>query len=136
MQLTGRKTPLFCIHPANGEVLVFVNLAKYFVNDRPFYTFRPRGFNEGEQHFETINEIVSTYLNAIRKRQPRGPYALAGYSLRGPIAFELAKVLESQAGRVLQAGPGESVADQIGNLKRMLQASLADPNLTVLFALQ
>jgi hypothetical protein len=48
----------------------------------------------------------------------------------------IAKVFESQAGRVLQAGPGEGVADQIGNLKRMLEASLADPNLTVLLTLQ
>jgi hypothetical protein len=47
----------------------------------------------------------------------------------------IAKVIESQAGRVLPAGRGESVAEQIANLKRILEASLADPNLTVLLTL-
>jgi hypothetical protein len=45
-------------------------------------------------------------------------------------------MFESQAGRILPAAPGESVADQIANLKRMLEASLADPNLAILFTLQ
>src|SRR5882672_9953515 len=40
LQLTGRKTPLFCVHPGTGDVLGFVNLAKYFVNERPFYALR------------------------------------------------------------------------------------------------
>jgi hypothetical protein len=48
----------------------------------------------------------------------------------------ISRVLESQAGRFLEAGAGDSVADQIANLKRMLEASLADPNLTVLFTLR
>ena len=100
LQLTGRKTPLFCIHPAVGEVLVYVNLAKYFVNDRPFYAIRARGFNEGESHFSTLEEIVEIYVDAIRKRQPHGPYAIAGYSFGGIAGFEVAKRLEAQGERV------------------------------------
>lgn len=94
------KTPLFCVHPGVGEVLVFVNLAKYFVNERPFYALRARGFNEGETYFETFDEMVSVYVEAIRKRQPHGPYAVAGYSYGGAVAFEIAKVLEAQGERV------------------------------------
>lgn len=100
LQTTGTKTPLFCVHPGVGEVLVFVNLAKYFVNERPFYALRARGFNEGETYFETFEEMVSVYVEAIRKRQPHGPYAIAGYSYGGAVAFEIAKVLESQGERV------------------------------------
>jgi acyl-CoA synthetase (AMP-forming)/AMP-acid ligase II/thioesterase domain-containing protein/acyl carrier protein len=104
LQLSGTKTPLFCVHPGVGEVLVFVNLAKYFVNERPFYALRARGFNEGEKYFTTFNEMVSTYVNAIRSRQPHGPYAVAGYSYGGAVAFEIAKVLESQGERVAFVG--------------------------------
>ncbi|KVE41070.1 non-ribosomal peptide synthetase [Burkholderia sp. BDU5] len=100
LQLTGAKTPLFCVHPGVGEVLVFVNLAKYFVNERPFYALRARGFNEGETYFSSFDEMVNTYVEAIRKRQPHGPYAVAGYSYGGAVAFEIAKVLESQGERV------------------------------------
>ncbi len=100
MQLSGEKTPLFCVHPGVGEVLVFVNLAQYFVGDRPFYALRARGLNEGEQPFTSFAEMVETYVAAIRKRQPHGPYAVAGYSFGGAVAFEIAKVLEAAGERV------------------------------------
>ncbi|MFE3319838.1 alpha/beta fold hydrolase [Nocardia sp. NPDC059195] len=100
LQPVGDKTPLFCVHPGVGEVLVFVNLAKYFVGDRPFYALRARGFNPGEVPFSTFDEMVDTYVAAIRKRQPHGPYALAGYSYGGAVAFEIAKRLESAGERV------------------------------------
>ena len=104
LQATGQKTPLFCVHPATGEVLVFVSLANYFVNHRPFYALRARGFSPGEKQFESIDEMVSTYVAAIRARQPHGPYAIAGYSFGAPIAFEVAKALEAQNERVAFCG--------------------------------
>ncbi|MFF6813404.1 AMP-binding protein [Streptomyces sp. NPDC012403] len=100
MQTNGTKTPLFCVHPGVGEVLVFVNLAKYFVGDRPFHALRARGFNEGEKPFATFEEMVDSYVEAVRARQPHGPYALAGYSYGGAVAFEMAKVLREQGERV------------------------------------
>ena len=104
LQVTGNKTPLFCIHPGTGEILVFVGLANYFTNDRPVYALRARGFNPGETHFGTFEEMVSTYVETIRKRQPHGPYALAGYSFGAPVAFEVAKALEAQGERVAFLG--------------------------------
>ena len=100
MQVIGDRTPLFCVHPGVGEVLVFVNLAKYFVGERPFYALRARGFNPGEKPFQSFTEMVDTYVRAIRSRQPHGPYAVAGYSYGGAVAFEIAKVLEAQGERV------------------------------------
>ncbi|WP_371618401.1 AMP-binding protein [Streptomyces sp. NBC_00454] len=100
LQTGGTKTPLFCVHPGVGEVLVFVNLAKYFVGDRPFYALRARGFNEGEKPFVTFDQMVDSYVDAIRARQPHGPYAVAGYSFGAAVAFEIAKVLRSQGERV------------------------------------
>lgn len=100
LQSSGDKTPLFCVHPGVGEILVFVNLAKYFVNERPFHALRARGFNEGEVFFTRFDEMVESYVEAIRARQPQGPYAIAGYSYGGAVAFEIAKVLEAQGERV------------------------------------
>jgi acyl-CoA synthetase (AMP-forming)/AMP-acid ligase II/thioesterase domain-containing protein len=104
LQVTGNKTPLFCIHPGTGEVLVFVGLASCFANDRPVYALRARGFNPGESHFGTFEEMVATYVQTIRERQPHGPYALAGYSFGAPVAFEVAKTLEAQGERVAFLG--------------------------------
>ncbi|WP_217712100.1 non-ribosomal peptide synthetase [Kitasatospora sp. NA04385] len=100
MQTGGDRTPLFCVHPGVGEVLVFVNLARYFVGERPFHALRARGFNEGEKPFRTFEEMVDSYVAAIRARQPHGPYALAGYSFGAAVAFEIAKQLERAGERV------------------------------------
>ncbi|MDX7988428.1 peptide synthetase [Xenorhabdus sp. 12] len=104
LQTTGNKTPLFCIHPGIGEILVFVNLAKYFINDRPFYALRARGLEEGEEHFTSFEELITVYLEGIRSHQPHGPYAIAGYSYGSPVAFEIAKRLEAQGERVAFVG--------------------------------
>ncbi|WP_372463206.1 AMP-binding protein [Streptomyces spinosus] len=100
LQTSGEGTPLFCVHPGVGEVLVFVNLAKYFVHERPFYALRARGFNPGEEPFESFEEMARTYADAIRARQPHGPYAIAGYSFGAAVAFEVAKLLEADGERV------------------------------------
>ncbi|NSC20063.1 alpha/beta fold hydrolase [Streptomyces albus subsp. chlorinus] len=100
LQVTGGGTPLFCVHPGLGEVLVFVNLAKYFTGERPFYALRARGFGEGETHFASFDEMVTTYTEAIRRVQPGGPYAVAGYSYGGAVAFEIAKRLEADGDEV------------------------------------
>jgi acyl-CoA synthetase (AMP-forming)/AMP-acid ligase II/thioesterase domain-containing protein/acyl carrier protein len=100
LQATGKKTPLFCVHPGNGEIFIMTNLAKYFLSDRPFYALRPRGFNEGEKVFDSVDEIVDLYVDAITKRQPHGPYAIAGYSLGVRLAFEIVKRFEARGERV------------------------------------
>ncbi|MER7786905.1 non-ribosomal peptide synthetase [Streptomyces sp. NPDC097640] len=100
LQVTGDGTPLFCVHPGLGEVLVFVNLAKYFTGERPFYALRARGFGQGETHFGSFADMVSTYVEAIRRAQPSGPYAVAGYSYGAAVAFEIAKRLEADGDEV------------------------------------
>jgi thioesterase domain-containing protein len=104
LQLTGRKTPLFCVHPGTGDILSFVNLAQYFANERPFYALRARGFDQGDECFRSFDDMVFSYADAIRLRQPRGPYAVAGYSYGGPVAFEIAKVLEARGEHVAFIG--------------------------------
>ena len=104
LQVSGHKTPLFCVHAGSGEVLVFVSLAGYFVNERPFYGLRARGFDAGQTYFESFDAMIDTYVTGIREHQPHGPYALAGYSYGAPVAFEIAKRLQAQGERVAFVG--------------------------------
>lgn len=99
LQAGGDKTPIFLVHPGVGEVLVFLNLAKY-ITERPVHAIRARGFDEGEEYFRDIPETVSTYYNAIKRTQPQGPYALAGYSYGCMLAFETSKLLEANGDEV------------------------------------
>ncbi|KAG2346155.1 atromentin synthetase [Suillus weaverae] len=104
LQLSGNKTPIFFVHPGVGEVLIFVNLAKYFHNERPFYAFRARGFDAGHPYFTSMDEMVSCYAAAVKKTQATGPYAIAGYSYGGVVAFEVAKRLEAMGDEVKFVG--------------------------------
>jgi acyl-CoA synthetase (AMP-forming)/AMP-acid ligase II/thioesterase domain-containing protein len=92
----GTKPPLWLFHPGVGEVLVFLNLAKY-LDDRPVYALRARGFEAHETFFPSIADAVRTYAAAITAVQPAGPYALAGYSYGAMLAFETAKALNARA---------------------------------------
>lgn len=103
LNATGDKTPLWLVHPGVGEVLVFLNLAKY-VTDRPLYALRARGFEEGEEFFKDLPEIFETYHKHIKATQPTGPYAIAGYSFGAMIAFEVAKILENNGDEVKFVG--------------------------------
>ncbi|KAK7917916.1 hypothetical protein PG985_009790 [Apiospora marii] len=93
---TGSKPPLWLFHPGVGEVLVFVGLARRLAqdDDRPVFALRAAGFEPHQPPFASIEQAVDLYAAAIRRRQPRGPYALAGYSYGGMLAFETAKRLQ------------------------------------------
>ena len=93
LQTNGDKTPLWLFHPGSGDILAFVALSQRLL-DRPVYGIRARGFNVDDTFFTSIGEMASTYFTHIRKKQPQGPYAIAGYSLGSSVAFEVAKLLE------------------------------------------
>ncbi|KAF9889636.1 hypothetical protein FE257_007144 [Aspergillus nanangensis] len=95
----GSQTPLFLIHPGSGDILVFIALATQFPN-RPVYALRTRGYNINETVFSIMQEAAQTYVFHIRKTQPQGPYAVAGYSLGSTLAFEVGKLLEAQGQEV------------------------------------
>ena len=99
LQHHGSKTPLWLVHPGIGEVLVFFGLIPYFA-DRPIYGLRARGFNQGEVPFRSLTDAVATYYHALKRQQPDGPYALAGYSYGSMLAFEIAKILEANGDTV------------------------------------
>lgn len=99
LQPRGEKTPLWLIHPGVGEILVFLNLSKYLI-DRPVYALRARGFSKGESFFSSIEEVIITYHDCIKKTQPHGPYAIAGYSFGAMLAFEISKILEADGDEI------------------------------------
>ncbi|KAL5041950.1 hypothetical protein BDW71DRAFT_156214 [Aspergillus fruticulosus] len=107
LQPHGTKTPLWLVHPGVGEVLVFVSLAHH-LKDRPVYAFRAKGFNAAaglpEPPFTSLEELFTTYRDAIKERQPHGPYAIAGYSFGGMVAFEVSKLLEQAGDEVRYCG--------------------------------
>ncbi|KAI0121239.1 hypothetical protein BJ170DRAFT_645580 [Xylariales sp. AK1849] len=98
----ARTPPIWFIHPGLGEILVFLNISRYF-SDRRVYALRAPGFNSGEKMFESIDQMTDVYMDSIRQRQPNGPYILVGYSFGSMIAFETTKKLEAAGREVFMA---------------------------------
>jgi thioesterase domain-containing protein/aryl carrier-like protein len=94
LQSQGAETPLWLIHSEVGEVLAFLDLAKY-ITDRPVYALRAQGTEGDEDFFRDIPDAVNVYHAAIKNLQPEGPYAIAGFSYGAILAVEVAKALEA-----------------------------------------
>jgi amino acid adenylation domain-containing protein len=84
----GPGRPLFLVHPAGGEVLCYVPLARHLTG--PVY-----GLQAPEERL-SLEEMASLYLRSVRTAQPEGPYLLGGWSFGGAVAFEMARQLESR----------------------------------------
>ncbi|MEW6732307.1 MAG: amino acid adenylation domain-containing protein [Acidobacteriota bacterium] len=96
IQPRGSKRPFFCVHPAGGNVLCYVNLARHLGLDQPFYGLQARGLNAAAEPDTNIKDMAACYIEAIRTVQPHGPYLLGGWSMGGLVAFEMAQQLRKQ----------------------------------------
>ncbi|MCG6137779.1 MAG: amino acid adenylation domain-containing protein [Nostoc sp. LLA-1] len=100
LQPQGSKRPFFCVHPAGGHVLCYVNLARYLGTEQPFYGLQAQGFNGTKAPLETIEDMASLYVKAMQKVQPEGPYQIGGWSFGGVVAYEVAQQLVQQGQEV------------------------------------
>src|SRR6185312_8784441 len=89
----GTESPLFCVHPFFGLAHCYIEFANLLGPNQPVYGLQSHGLEEGQQPLSTIQEMAAFYLQSIRSVQPSGPYRLAGWSMGGVIAFEMAQQL-------------------------------------------
>lgn len=96
----GSNPPLFLVHGAGGNVLLYRGLAEHLVPDFPLYGLQSKGLDGKSQPLQTIEEMASCYLREVRSVQPRGPYYLGGYCLGGTVAYEMAQILRREGEQV------------------------------------
>lgn len=89
----GSRPPLFLVHPAAGTVDCYVALARHLDPDQPLYAFQAAGVAGQGEPCDSIETMAARYVEAMRRRQPRGPYRLGGWSLGAIVAFEMARQL-------------------------------------------
>jgi acetoacetyl-CoA synthetase len=88
-----RERPLFIAHSMSGTMLELWALAREMDCHCAVYGIQSRGLREGEVPNSRVEDIAADYIMQIRSVQPHGPYALAGFSMGGLIAFEIAQQL-------------------------------------------
>jgi aspartate racemase len=96
----GSQLPLFLVHGAEGNVLLYRRLAHHLGPDQPVYGLQSQGLNGNGSFHTSIEEMASHYVRELIALQPSGPYRLGGYCLGGTIAFEMAQQLQAQGERV------------------------------------
>ncbi|WP_330306332.1 MULTISPECIES: amino acid adenylation domain-containing protein [unclassified Streptomyces] len=87
----GERTPLFCVHPGLGLGWSFASLLRHLDPARPVHALQsPALLTGADQLPRTMDEMADAYTARIRARRPHGPYALAGRSFGGALAYEIA----------------------------------------------
>ena len=89
----GNGTPLFLVHDADGETLLYRNLAQR-LGDRPVYGVQPHARAGSPIVHTRIPDMAAHYIVEIRKLYPHGPYFLGGLCAGGVVASEMVLQLE------------------------------------------
>jgi amino acid adenylation domain-containing protein len=108
----GTRTPLYIVHGAGFNVLIFNALSKQMAPDQPVYGLQAKGLDGTEEPAASVEEMAAHYVAAITAANPSGPYALAGYSFGGIIAFEMARQLTAAGRQVVFLGMFDTYAER------------------------
>ncbi|NIX91855.1 non-ribosomal peptide synthase/polyketide synthase [Pseudomonas fulva] len=88
--------PLFCLHAGFGTVFDYEPLARRLDGVRQVIGVQCRMLLDKHWQDSSLEAMAQDYAGFIREQQPQGPYHLLGWSLGGPLALLVARVLEGQ----------------------------------------
>lgn len=86
----SKKQPIFVVHAIEGFALPLKTLADRI--NSPVYGLQCTA----DAPLESIEKLAKHYISIIKTVQPKGPYAIAGYSFGALIAFVMTTQLEAQ----------------------------------------
>ena len=114
LQPQGTKPPLFFVHGWGGAVFHYLELAKHLPPDQPSYGIQAVGSDGKVPRHITVEAMAAHYADELVAFQLEGDFYLAGYSLGGLIAAEVAQQLHRRGRRVaflglLDSGPGRTM---------------------------
>ncbi len=87
------ERPLFLVHAALGGVDIYDALARLMPPSLTILGLEAPGRDGQTAPIGDLRQLAAHHMATLRRRQPHGPYALAGWSLGGVVAFEMARQL-------------------------------------------
>jgi thioesterase domain-containing protein len=100
----GILTPLFFLHAIGGNVLNYSALIPYLDKRQPVYGVQAKGLDGISKPFQNLHEMLAHYVQQIQTVQAHGPYLLAGASMGGNLALEVAHLLQEKGEDILFLG--------------------------------
>lgn len=88
--------PLFLAPPLSGRGLDYVYLADALSEEIPLYALQTAAGARSCAGQETLRELARAFASRIQEVQPRGPYAVAGFSAAGVVAMAIAEELRTR----------------------------------------
>ncbi|WP_256224243.1 thioesterase domain-containing protein, partial [Pseudomonas sp. CMR5c] len=98
----SQGTPLFLFHPSFGSVHCYRAIALALREQRPVIGVICRALLDAEHRVPSWTDMVDDYVGQLLVAYPQGNYRLAGWSLGGNLAMEVAYRLE-RAGRHVES---------------------------------
>ncbi|MBV9622595.1 MAG: amino acid adenylation domain-containing protein [Acidobacteria bacterium] len=104
IQGQGSKPNFFAAVLPGVNALGYVTLSRHMGQDQPFYMLQASGPGPraGRRPYsaEEYEKVAASYIHAMRTVQPSGPYYFGGMCEGARIAFEMARLLESEGQKV------------------------------------
>ncbi len=88
--------PLFCLHAAGGEALMYRPLDSRLTHPRPIIGVQSRALGDARSEHESIEAMAVDYAGKLERAQPTGAFHLLGWSMGGILAVAVAARLESR----------------------------------------
>lgn len=92
--------PVFCFHPVTGRLVGYQPLAQALEGQRTLYGLESQSFVYHYQFATSLAQMANIYHATIRQAQPKGPYALIGWSLGGALCQEVAARIEGDGEQI------------------------------------
>jgi amino acid adenylation domain-containing protein len=104
VQSRGTAPVLFFIYPDESALLTLRHFVGPLGPEQRVMGLLPERQGRRFDRSRDIENLATSMLGTIRATQPRGPYLLAGYSLGGLIAYEIAGQLQADEEKVVWLG--------------------------------
>lgn len=85
---------VFLVHDISGGVDAYFELSNLLDDRYGYFGIRNEKCFDFSRRNITIEDMATKYIMKIKSVQPAGPYRIAGWSMGGMIAFEIARQLE------------------------------------------
>jgi amino acid adenylation domain-containing protein len=129
LQPSGTRPPLFFAPGVEGKCYYLYELAQAIGKEQPLYGFQSCGLQPGEEALESIEAIAGFNIRLMKVVQPEGPYYLAGHSLGGWVAFEMAHQLTAEGEEVAFLGLMDAYSPSLLTSLGLLSPASDDPEL-------